>query len=224
MGNAEYIFGTSLGNLSSEMPINSTTFISTPQLMEPCEDGTTIVGAGYSVNIISTCSCSRSYQTDDLILAGVSAAAATNFTNAVSAQRLSAAMMNSIVHNRDEKNIEITTILTGNNICVSGDPDVKPVPVCKTVMSNHFKVLSQIRYMSDGSRASITPDIATLIETQEEANLTWVEKALTNYFGGEFSSFGLPPTYPQTVNPMMWWATVNMRVIINSFRKLVEPL
>jgi hypothetical protein len=71
MGGGEYLFGTSFGIMRSENPTYpSSMFVLSPQLDDSCNDGTTIVGSGYSINISTSCSCAASYSSTDLVTAG----------------------------------------------------------------------------------------------------------------------------------------------------------
>lgn len=83
MGGAEYVFGTSLGNLRSEEPVDQTIFAIGPQLLDSAQDGSTIFGKGFVDHIFTNCICTGRSSVDHLIQAGAPAEIASTLSTTV---------------------------------------------------------------------------------------------------------------------------------------------
>lgn len=209
MGNAEYIFGSAIGVLSSENGVEHSTFVFAPQLIDNTDDGATISGHGFQNSIASSCICSRSYSDEDLVAAGVDLAIVPAMKAKKSTLGGVDGMVNNIVF--DGTTINITTFLTGTEICGGTNYTNLAIPVCLTTMADHYHVYSQLNYMSDGVHPSVAPNIVTVREVLQPANMTWLHAALVNIMGESLTATALPGTYPGSVNPLMWWTTTNMQ-------------
>jgi hypothetical protein len=79
MGVGEYVFGSSLGILRSENGTPNTTFVLSPQLIDVCEDGTTLIGNGFATVISTSCACVSSSEIQALEMGGVNALISAGF-------------------------------------------------------------------------------------------------------------------------------------------------
>ncbi|ORY38829.1 hypothetical protein BCR33DRAFT_421843 [Rhizoclosmatium globosum] len=70
-GVAEYVFGSSLGWMRSEMSVNITTAMYPPQLISALNNGDTIEGLGFSADILTTCKCAANVSSTAFVAAGV---------------------------------------------------------------------------------------------------------------------------------------------------------
>lgn len=134
IGIGELIFGSSIGTLRSEVP--GTTFTQAaigPQLIGVVNNGDTIVGDGFTADILSTCWCVDSFTSQSLIDYGIDSSIAP----AMIAQRSNIyspiGMINAI--QSDSQFINISTILTGTSLC--NGYNISSVPLCTSTISNH---------------------------------------------------------------------------------------
>lgn len=83
MGVGEYVFGTSLGTLRSEHGTPNSTFVLSPQLVDVCDDGTTLIGNGFATVIATSCSCVSSSDINALEMIGVDPLVSANFKSKI---------------------------------------------------------------------------------------------------------------------------------------------
>ena len=194
MGGAEYVFGTSLGNLRSEEPVDQTIFAIGPQLLDSAQDGSTIFGNGFVDKIFTTCICTGRSSPDHLIQAGALPEIATTLSanarslNGVTGLANALRLINGSA-------IEITSILTGTGVCGGRNATDPPVPVCKTSITNLRHAVVEVTYMTDGTPASIATKAVKIRELGNPANMSWMYFGLESMLGKE-SAIRLPPTFP----------------------------
>lgn len=121
MGNGEYVFGTSLGHMRSQEPVEVTTHVMPPQLIDMFVDGTTIVGPGYLTDIYTECSCALSLDAEELLLQG----AAVGTIGELKSQFLTLGdtfgMANVINYGDGNDFITIDTLINHRNMCGGTD-------------------------------------------------------------------------------------------------------
>jgi hypothetical protein len=210
MGTGEYLFGKSVGRLRSQEAVQNTLFLSPPQLIDVCEDGTTIMGAGFTAQIDTECMCAGSPTPVVLEAHGIPSRDASHFSAAHASLDLNVGMVNGIYW--VNKTIEIYTLLTSTNLC-GGYPGNLHVPVCTTKIHQLKHAQVQIRYMTDGSSASMAPNHAQVLETQGPADIEWLYNGFVWLHGGIVSTTLLPSLVPNSVNPLLWWTTPNTMVV-----------
>ncbi|KAI8895295.1 hypothetical protein BC833DRAFT_529603 [Globomyces pollinis-pini] len=210
-GVAEVLFGTVLGTLRSEEAVDFTSFVMSPQLMDPVVDSSTIIGAGYSANISTVCSCSPGITSSDFEKWGLDTAAAVLLSDSVSS---SPAFSLVTYLNRTEDKIGLSNVLTVRKVC-GGSQSNSAIfyPTCYTEITDfrHANVLAA--YMTDGTPASISIKSSDVVESLEPANMSKLYNALNYMYGGKITSQILPSTFPSAINPLIWWTTTNTQTI-----------
>ncbi|KAJ3252522.1 hypothetical protein HK103_001423 [Boothiomyces macroporosus] len=219
MGIGELVFGNSFGILRSEQNVANSTFIVGPALVDTCEDGTTIEGPGYVASLLSTCACANSLNANDMEIAGVDPNVAPQMASQVSLLSNISGIINYVEY-VDHQTVNVTSILTGTQLCGQSIPSNEPYPVCVTTINNHLEALILVQFMTDGTSASIAPALSTIVSTGAPANITWIYQSLVNILGGTISSTTLPQVYPGAQNPLLWWMTSNMITLDPS---ILEP-
>jgi hypothetical protein len=204
-GVAEFIFGSSLGKLSSEEGTPDSTLITYPQLIDKCPDGTVIEGMGYSTDIYTTCECSASNQPKDLIYAGIPQENATNMIAQLSTLGSGQGIVQTIHLNETGGEIYLYSIVAGFRTCGGNNYVNKSVLVCETLISNHQTASVAISWMNDGNSVRSAPNIVKKLNeidgyTPESASITWLYRAIGNAMGGEMQTLKLPGFYPGTVS------------------------
>jgi len=216
-GVAEFIFGTSLGLLSSEGHDINTTLITYPQLIDSCDDGTYISGSGLTTNMACSCLCSDSSSIADVVEVGVDATQAAEMMDKWKVMNGGPGWINGITYDETKRIITVTTLLSGNILCGGSNYQNASVPVCNTVIASHKHAEVQISWMNDGLTSRSAPNQVKSLSEGEDANMTWVYEALKNVYEGEVSAHKLPGFYPGTVNPLNWWGTPNLQSISASY-------
>ncbi|KAI8918906.1 hypothetical protein BC831DRAFT_481833 [Entophlyctis helioformis] len=209
-GVSELIFGTALGILRSEMPVNQTTFIMTPQIIGAVDDGDTIIGPGYLTTISTNCACTKNNQISGIEAAGipttVSAALHARF------QTLGHELGWANAIDIQDDHITVRSLLSGAVLC--GGRNGSFIPICTTTLSDHREATVMVRYMTDGTTASIAPETVTIRKVGKVANIRdWLGASVLAIFDGPISSFELPATVPGVLNPLMWWTSPNLMTI-----------
>jgi hypothetical protein len=205
MGVGEYVFGTSIGNLRSQEDVPTTTFIMAPQLTDTCLDGTTISGDGFIATITTDCICSGSPNASDLISNGVPSADAATFASHHQTLGFARGMVNGVYLHGDSMSIH--SLITGTNVCGGGMS--RPLPVCVTNITDLRHALIRMVYMTDGTPASIAAKKATILEKKGKADIEWLYKGYLYTMGNRIAPLEMPGLFPNTVNPLLWWATVS---------------
>jgi hypothetical protein len=210
MGIAEYVFGASLGILSSQDPVEKTTFVMAPQLIDTSDHGSTIVGQGLIHTIETNCDCAYEQEEEELVGAGVPPENFAAINSYIMELDSAVGLVNfvELVENR----VIITSVLTGSAVCGRTNTTSVPVPVCKTAIYDPFIGKIQVTYMTDGSPASIAPERVEIHEYLEAYDIQWIEHGFKTLLGTT-GYIKLPPTFPGSVNPMLWWTSPNMQVI-----------
>nr|KAJ3421776.1 hypothetical protein HK105_002333 [Polyrhizophydium stewartii] len=209
-GFAELVFGSSLGSLRSEQTVDNTTFVMSPQIIGAVNDGDTIVGPGFITTISTKCRCVQNNNITSLRTQGVSNDTAAAILGLSSQLGPNLGLTSYIEVNSTL--ISVKTLISGSTIC--GGHNFSFLPMCTTSFSDHKSALVLMRYMTDGTTASIAPESVDVRAVLDDANLDiWVGAALKSILGGELSSFSLPSTIPGVLNPLMWWTSPNLMTI-----------
>ncbi|KAJ2996341.1 hypothetical protein HDV02_006605 [Globomyces sp. JEL0801] len=210
-GVAEVLFGTVLGTLRSEELVDFTTFVMSPQLMDPVIDSSTIIGAGYSANVSTTCSCSPGITASDFEKWGLDTSAAILVSDSVNS---SPAFSLVTYLNQTEGKIGLSNVLTVQKVC-GGSQSNSAIfyPTCYTEITDFRHATVLAAYMTDGTPASISIKSSDVVESLEPANMSRLYNALHYMYGGKITSQILPSTFPSAINPLMWWTTTNTQTI-----------
>lgn len=201
MGVAELIDGTALGLMRyNNFELSHSTHFLPPQLTDVCADGSTIQGPGFATDVSSQCVCSASSSYADLRVAtGLDDADVTLVQTYVKSLVKTYGWVNQ-VNQVDDQVINVTSILTGTNLCGGFNSTLPAVPVCKTQISNHRFIGTLVQYKTDGTPASIAAKQVTEYDydgvTTGSANITWLYTGLNNLFGASISYNILPPHWP----------------------------
>ncbi|KAI8914364.1 hypothetical protein EDD86DRAFT_199168 [Gorgonomyces haynaldii] len=217
MGCAEYVFGTSLGFLSSEMPIPYSTHILPPQIIDVLDDGSTIIGGGFLTDVQSTCTCAPTLVSDDLVDTGIDASLVAQMQTLYRRLGNELGVVNALSYNTSGENAVVMTMISGIDTCYTTNLTWPSVPVCKTIIGNHRKGTIVAKFMTDGTPASIALKSVDVRSEDGPADNTWLMAALTNILEGSVNSHVLPKVYPGAINPMLWWTTANMQGVNAAF-------
>ncbi|KAJ3026079.1 UNVERIFIED_CONTAM: hypothetical protein HDU68_006219 [Siphonaria sp. JEL0065] len=212
-GVAEYVFGSSLGKMRSEVPgVNITTAMYPPSLISTVNNGDLILGLGFTVDISTTCKCAKNLSSAGLVAAGVD----QSHVGQVIQEYVGMNRMPGITFGIITKNssLMISNVFSGYSLC-GGNSASKSIPlVCSTSMSNHQVAELEISFMTDGTTASIAPNVVQLVATRGSADVkTWLSFAMTSLINGPVSSYLTPPTVPGSLAPLLWWTSPNLIAI-----------
>ncbi|KAJ3094668.1 hypothetical protein HK100_006065 [Physocladia obscura] len=209
-GVGEYVFGSSLGVVRSEISdVNFTTAQYPPALISAVNNGDTVLGPGFTVDIYTTCSCANGVDPESLIDAGVDpsqgTATASNFFKLNQKMGLTFGMVNS------SQEITISNVLSGVDLCGgNGNNTLYPL-VCSTVLNNHQSATLEIQFMTDGTTASIAPNTVSLVESTGQADIeTWLSFGMQAIIEGPTSLYFTPPTVPGSLTTLLWWTSPNL--------------
>ncbi|KAI9356213.1 hypothetical protein DFJ73DRAFT_623214 [Zopfochytrium polystomum] len=211
-GVAEYVFGNSIGLMrSQDSSLKYTTAMFPPTLISPFNDGDTIHGPGFTVDIFSTCTCARNATANALENAGIHPSQSAKILDFYFAKRSSAGITFGVVVNNDS--LIISNLLLGYPLCGGAMEHVSFPMVCSTKLWNHRSALLEILFRTDGSVSSIAPNHVYLDEFIELADMQGLGFAFNALVEGPVSYFRLPALVPGSINPLLWWATPNLNNI-----------
>ncbi|KAJ3071646.1 hypothetical protein HDU98_005005 [Podochytrium sp. JEL0797] len=211
-GVGEYVFGSSLGTMRSEVGgVNITTAMYPPTLISSLNNGDTIQGPGFTAKISSTCKCATGVDPVSLTAAGVDSsqanATAQNFLAMDQKMGLTFGVTS------DNISVNISNAFSGVDLCGGSGVNLFLPLVCSTVLSNHNAALLEIQFMTDGTSASIAPNTVTFLSNTGPADLTWLSFAMTAITNGPTSYYLTPPTVPGSLAPLLWWTSPNLIAI-----------
>ncbi|KAJ3013806.1 UNVERIFIED_CONTAM: hypothetical protein HDU68_000532 [Siphonaria sp. JEL0065] len=209
-GVSEYVFGSSLGIMRSEVPgVAMTTAMYPPQLISALNDGDTIKGLGFSADISTVCKCASGLTPDALSAAGVDISQANQILREF--QKLSSEPGMTFGTTFFNNSIKISNVFSGYGLCGGKGPNLIFPLVCSTTINNHQTRLLEIQFMTDGTTASIAPNIVNSLEIIGEANIeTWLYFGMNAITNGPVSSFLTTATVPGSLSPLLWWTTPNL--------------
>jgi hypothetical protein len=209
-GLAELIFGNSIGELRSQMDVNITRFIMGPQLIGAVNDGDTLAGNGYVTDILTSCLCSAGSNATFYERVHVNPSLSqqlSDLVNAVADDSRNLAIVHALENDGEEVNI--TAIMIHTPLC--GGFDVPHFPVCKTVINNHRKAVIEVRYMTDGTPASIAQENSVVRSVGEKVSISkWLYPAFQNIFETDISVQYFPSTVPGMLAPLMYWTSPDL--------------
>ncbi|KAJ3071644.1 hypothetical protein HDU98_005003 [Podochytrium sp. JEL0797] len=212
-GVGEYVFGSSLGTMRSEVGgVNVTTAMHPPTLISSLNNGDIIEGLGFTVDISTTCSCSTGVSSQAFASAGVdpsqSNATVQNFLSLNQKMGLTFG----VVH--DNVSVTLSNVFSGANLCGGNGVSIFLPLICSTVMSNHNAAHLEIQFMTDGTSASISPNTVTFLSSTGTADIpTWLSFAMNAITNGPTSYYLTPPTVPGSLAPLLWWTSPNLIAI-----------
>jgi hypothetical protein len=210
VGVAEYVFGMSLGRMRSQEDVPYTTHIFPPQLADAADDGSSIVGRGFSTKVETVCDCSNSLSPEHLVASGVNSVFVSDMLSKVRELNRVVGLVSSLEYSAANETVKMVSLITNIGVCGGRNATNPGVPVCTTMLSEHSHAEVLARYITDGTPASIAIAYVEVREILGKADMSWLYAALENYLGGQVSTFILPETIPGIINPMLWWATPNM--------------
>ncbi|KAJ3110732.1 hypothetical protein HK100_002923 [Physocladia obscura] len=207
-GVGEYVFGSSLGIMRSENSVNLTTAMHPPALISALNDGDTIKGPGFSVDISTTCKCSSDVSAAAFVGAGVVFSQAQEVLQQyISLQKRTGLTFGVTLNN---ESVQITNVFTTRfGLCGGSGPKSSPL-VCSTIMDNHLSMILEIAFMTDGTTASIAPNVVNPISITGQASLDWLAFAMNAILNGPVSSYLTNPTVPGSLSPLLWWTSPNL--------------
>ncbi|KAJ3071645.1 hypothetical protein HDU98_005004 [Podochytrium sp. JEL0797] len=208
-GVAEYVFGSSLGIMRSEVTANLTTAMYPPSLISVVNNGDVIEGLGFTADILTTCMCPNNLTTQALINAGVDASQVGEIMQEYLAlERMPGITFGVVTHN---DSLVISNVFSGYNLCGGNSRKLNQPLVCSTVMNNHQVASLEITFMTDGTTASISPANVNLLNPVSKANVdTWLSFAMNSITNGPVSSYMTPATVPGSLAPLLWWTSPNL--------------
>ncbi|KAJ3230908.1 hypothetical protein HDU81_004141 [Chytriomyces hyalinus] len=219
-GVSEYVFGSSIGHMRSEMPnLNFTTAIFPPALISPLNHGDTIQGLGFSADISTVCRCSTGFDASSLAAAGVDKSQADDVLEAHrNLKKQPGITFGTIIQN---DSLVISNVFSGYALCGGNNPGKRNLPlVCSTTISNHQALMVEIEFMTDGTAASFSPNIVTPMYIVSKADVKrWLSFAMMKMTDGPVSFREMPATVPGSLAPLLWWTSPNLMAID---RALVE--
>ncbi|KAJ3241654.1 hypothetical protein HDU78_001725 [Chytriomyces hyalinus] len=219
-GVSEYVFGSSIGHMRSEMRnLNFSTAIFPPSLISPLNDGDTIQGLGFSADISTVCHCSTGFDAASFAAAGVDKSQAEAVLEAYrNLKKQPGITFGTIIQN---DSLVISNVFSGYPVCGGNNPGKRNLPlVCSTTISNHQALMVEIEFMTDGTTASIAPNIVNPMYIVSTADIKrWLSFAIVKMTNGPVSFHETPATVPGSLSPLLWWTSPNLMAID---RALVE--
>lgn len=221
-GVAELIFGTYMGNLTSEFPdqYNYTTLYIGPQPKIKLLDKTTITGTGFATNIKTICHCSEGLNstnvktvTDELnepLTVPEIDQILTNFN-----VKATPGMVYHIGQTRTPREFNVTSIVTGVKVCGEAK---QSFPVCVTRFYDHKKLSVSTTYMSPSAYGNGTQPAGdiTIASENEAQNLEieLVKNSLKNILNGTDTDYlEVKSPVPGIMGPLFWWTTPNLLAV-----------
>jgi hypothetical protein len=198
MGVAELVDSTAFFSQAEDGVV---TITSSPQLTDVCQDGSTILGPGFVTNLTTECYCSTSATTAALSAVSFPSSLAATASGYVQTLGLSPGWVNAVTQNANGS-IQISTILTGTNVCGGVNSTSPSTPVCLTTIFSQEPAVVQVTYKTDGTPASIAAEIAQAmsIDAENPADLDYLYTAIKNFFDGQDVQYNiLPPHWPGTL-------------------------
>ncbi|KAJ3235508.1 hypothetical protein HDU81_000388 [Chytriomyces hyalinus] len=207
-GVSEYVFGSSIGIMRSEVAgENLTTAIFPPTLISPLNDGDTIIGMGFSAEIQSKCMCATGVSASAFIRAGMDASQAEQIVVKFLELDSDPGLTFGVTYTNSS--VIVSNALSGFSVC-GGYRKVLPL-VCSTTISNHQSLMVEIEFMTDGTTASIAPNIVRPLYTISSADTeTWLSFGMTQLVNGPVSNFLTPSTVPGSLPSVLWWTSPDL--------------
>lgn len=202
-GVAEFIFGSSLGILSSENGTPNTTLFTYPQLIDASADGTFIKGNGFATNLQTTCLCSPTNQEVDLEYAGVPSTYSTAMKTELLTLRSGQGVVQQLYNNATSGQIQVWSLVSGYRTCGGNNYANKSTLVCTTVVGSHTTASVSISWMNDGNNVRSAPKEVKNDDTFTGVNakMDWLYAAMVNAQEGKaLTTIKLTGFYPGTVS------------------------
>ena len=232
MGGAELVDGEALGIVHGSE--GSIMHLFSPQLIDVCQDGSTIIGEGFATNVSSQCECSPSSQAADLTtVTGLDSSITTSIAAKAAALGAYPGVVNYIIYDNSTDAsaglIQVLTLLTGSSDICGARPNstysvsTSPVPICLTNLTDHHMANLKVTYKTDGTPASIAARKAEYLEYVEKANTWWLHQSMLYLFGSQLSSHELPPYLPGTQDDSIFRYTPFSPSIHHHYRSHQPP-
>ena len=206
-GVAEFIFGSSLGKLSSEDGTQlNTTLLTYPQLIDAAADGTFIKGNGFSTNFQTTCLCAPTNREVDLEYAGVPSDYSVAMRTQLLTLKSGQGVVQQLYNNATSGQIQVWSLVSGFRTCGGNNYANKSTLVCTTVVGSHTTASVSISWMNDGNNVRSAPKEVKDDETftKETAKMDWLYAAMVNaQEGSALTTMKLTGFYPGTVSVLI---------------------
>ena len=209
MGGAELVDGTALGLLrAQDADLHYTTHFFPPQLIDVCQDGSTIKGNGFATDISTTCNCVDDVDAASLQVGGIPSTISAEMSLKATSMQNYPGWVNHVAFDSTNSSGTVYTILTGFSICGGTSPLSESVnstqtasaSVCTTKLWNHRHSFVLVTYKTDGTPASIACKRVDLLEEGEAADMGWLEESMNSFLESEsatnISSHPLPSHWP----------------------------
>ncbi|KAJ3215734.1 hypothetical protein HDU67_010372 [Dinochytrium kinnereticum] len=191
-GVAEFVFGTALGCMRSEgdCGFRGSNLIYGPQLLGTVNDGDTIVGAGFQLNISASCECINIDRDN---------------TSALFVASDVPAIVNAI------KTLNAPFLLHSRNVDLCGGDSSYLLPVCSTVLTDVTDINVASSFATGGSTASISLVVSEYIGKREVQSSTippFANALRTIFVPGMIHE--LPSTIPGMIPTILYWTSSNL--------------
>ena len=187
MGGAEMIDGTGLGYLRSQNmdTLKNTIHAIPPQLIDVCQDGSTIKGKGFTTNISTSCYCANGIDVKSLQVAGIPLSLASSMSIKAIAQENFPGWVNAVTTDLDKNITTIYTLLNGHDTCAgfqnpNNANSTSSAPVCISTLTDHRNSQLRVTYKTDGTPASIAAKQVDILEFGELASMSWLHQSVLN--------------------------------------------
>ncbi|KAJ3354685.1 hypothetical protein HDU83_004907 [Entophlyctis luteolus] len=212
-GVAEYVFGTSLGIMRSEVSgVNVTTAMIPPVLIGPLNNGDKILGPGFSAEISTSCTCASEVSASAFVAAGVDESQANDVVDKFMQLNMSLGVTFGVTTGNGS--VKISNTLSGVEIC--GGLRNNPL-ICSTIITNHLSIIVENEFMTDGTTASIAPNIITFVSVTSQANIeSWLAFGMNAVVNGPVSFYSMLATVPGSLATLLWWTSPNLIAIDRS--------
>ncbi|KAJ3098511.1 hypothetical protein HDU97_003967 [Phlyctochytrium planicorne] len=217
MGVSEYIYGTALGCMRSEMDCGGpySTLVAGPQLNGAVLSGDTIIGDGVQADIHASCKCynitSDLPVSRKLLLPGEGYVLA-NLSRASTFPYLYHGENN----NATESGLSSVFIIGGTAVC--GGFSELVVPICSVDFSQLKGVVVRSTFLTDGTTASIALAKSEAIGAAGAQDLgpDHVKFAIDTMIA-RGTAYSLPSTVPGMINPLLYWMSTDLLSINPAF-------
>jgi len=233
MGGAELVDGTALGLLRAhDADLHYTTHVFPPQLIDVCQDGSTIKGNGFATDISTTCNCVDDVDAASLQVGGIPSTISAAMSLKATSMQNYPGWVNHVSFDSTNNSVTVQSILTGFSICGGTSPlsqsvnstETASASVCTTKIWNHRHSFILVTYKTDGTPASIACKRVDILEEGEAADMGWLDESMNSFLESEsatnISTHPLPSHWPGSVNPLLWFTSTNTR---DAGLGLVEP-
>jgi hypothetical protein len=211
VGKASQCFGASLGQLRvDDQQLKSSLFAMPPQILDKTVDSSTIYGQGFSARILTDCHCVEpiAEELSEYVLNQDDVFEMLKQYNDVEYHT-------GIISNirKQNENITMYSLVIGTNVCGGFNITHTPLPLCTTSVYDFRRSVVSVLFTKDETNPSAFPREVNIKSLLSKANSTWLYNGLIYLHGGKISSWPLENAYPNSVNPILKWASVAKQIV-----------